>query len=268
MLQRLHLSLSRSNQRLPRCEAHPAVVQGTTYFPHDLPDALLPPTAPVFDQATALHTAVHLLDPEPPLVQPLVRHVLLPRQRLAAGFLRRQAELDLGPRAGHTAQVLQEPASRGPGRGGGSGTRLLMEAAAVGVTPKAAAAESIAAQDMFDRVVLGLAALTRRLFRRVLGADAAPCGPVMGTRGEAGAAAGPVAPGASSGARGATRGAASASETPRRGARAVRERAGAAPRARRAVSSAGRRTCIHCLAWPWTIPHKRPCTPWRAEVLR
>jgi hypothetical protein len=93
---------------------------------------------------------------------------------------------------------------------------------------------------MFDRVVLWLAALTRGLFRRVVGADEAPFRPVMGHRGEAGAAAGPVAKGADA-SSGATTVAASASETPSRWARAVRERAGASPRGRRAASRAGNR---------------------------
>ena len=51
--------------------------------------------------------------------------------------------------------------------------------------------ERIDQQDIFDRVVLFLAAITRRLCSRVLGADDAPFGAVMGKRGDAGAAAGP-----------------------------------------------------------------------------
>src|SRR2546426_12218730 len=84
-------------------------------------------------------------------------------------------------------------------------------------------------------------AITRGLFNRVLGADDPPFRAVMGKRGDAGAAAGPVATGVGS-SSGATMVAASASETPSRWARAVRERAGASPRARSAASSAGRRT--------------------------
>jgi hypothetical protein len=243
-------------------------VQGTTDCPHDIPDALLPQTDPVCDHATALHTAVHRLAPQPPRGPRLVRHGLLPRQLLAAGALRRSEELALGPRAGQTAQGLPEPAARGPGRGGGLGKRLILAAAAVGGAPQEERAQGLDAQDMFDRMVRLLAALTRRRCRRVWGADAPPCGAGRGTRGEAGAAAGPLATGAGACARGATRGAASAAETPSRCARAVRERAGAAPRARRAARRAGRRTGLHCWAWPGTIPQKRPCPPGRAEVWR
>src|SRR5262249_52856830 len=80
--------------------------------------------------------------------------------------------------------------------------------------------------------------------------------------------AGAVAPGSGSSSRGATTVAASASETPRRGARAVKERAGASLRLRSAARRAGRRTWIHWLALLCPIPNKHPCTTWSAEVLR
>jgi len=112
-----------------------------------------------------------------------------------------------------------------------------MSAAAIGVTEKEDEKQGIDEQDIFHRVVFFLAAITRGLFSRVLGADDAPFRPVMGKRGEASAGMGV---GFSS--SGATMVAASASETPSRWARAVRERAGASPRVRSAASSAGKRT--------------------------
>src|SRR5947208_13193532 len=90
-----HLSLSRLNHWLPRGQAHPEVVQGTAEFHHQITDTLLPQADPVFHDATALHTAVDMLDPQPTLVERLVRPLLLPRERLAAGFLRRHEDLDL-----------------------------------------------------------------------------------------------------------------------------------------------------------------------------
>jgi len=65
-----------------------------------------------------------------------------------------------------------------------------MDPAAVGVAQKEDDEERIDEQDIFDGVVLFLAAITGRLFRRVLGTNDPPFGPVMGTRGDAGAAAG------------------------------------------------------------------------------
>jgi hypothetical protein len=117
-----------------------------------------------------------------------------------------------------------------------------MDAAAVGVAQKEDREEGIDEQDIVDGVVLFLAALTCGLFSRVLGADDPPFGPVMGKRGDAGAGAGPVTTGADTSSRRATTVTASASETPKRCAKAVRERAGASPRVRSAASSTGGRT--------------------------
>ena len=112
-----------------------------------------------------------------------------------------------------------------------------MGTTAVGVAQKEDEEERIDEQDIFDRVVFFLAAITLGLFSRVLGADNALFRPVMGTRGASGATTG-----ADSSSRESTIEAASASETPSRCASAVRERAGASPRARRAVRRAGKRT--------------------------
>jgi hypothetical protein len=87
-----------------------------------------------------------------------------------------------------------------------------MDAAAVGLAQQEDQEEGIDQQDIFDRVVFFLAALTRGLLRRVLGADDAPLGAVMGKRGDAGA----VARGTGFSSSGVTTVAASASETPSR----------------------------------------------------
>src|SRR5215813_9819812 len=89
------LSLSRLNHWLPGCEAHPEVVQGTTDFHYDIAGALFPQAHPIFHNATALDTAVHMLAPQPPLVERLVGTVLFPRQLLAAGFLGRHEDRHL-----------------------------------------------------------------------------------------------------------------------------------------------------------------------------
>ena len=61
-----------------------------------------------------------------------------------------------------------------------------MDAAAVRVAQKEDGEEGIDQQDIFDRVVLFLAAITVRLFSRVLAADDPPFRPVMGKRGDTG----------------------------------------------------------------------------------
>src|SRR3989442_8828164 len=120
-----------------------------------------------------------------------------------------------------------------------------MDATSIGVTQKEDREQGIDQENIFYHMVLFLAAITVRLFNRVLGADDAPFGPVMGKRGDAGAAAGTATTGTASSASGATIVAVSASATPSRWARAVRERAGASPRARSAASSPGKSTRIH-----------------------
>ena len=59
-----------------------------------------------------------------------------------------------------------------------------MDAAATGVTEKEDREQGIDQQDIFYCMVFFLAALTRGLFSRVLGADNASFRPVMGKRGE------------------------------------------------------------------------------------
>jgi hypothetical protein len=57
-------------------------VQGATEFHHQITDTRLPQAEPVLHDAAALDTAVDMLDPQPPLVQRLVRHGRLPHERL------------------------------------------------------------------------------------------------------------------------------------------------------------------------------------------
>jgi hypothetical protein len=221
-------------------------MQGTAEFHHQITDPLLPQAAPVLHDAAAFDTTVDMLDAQPTLVQLLVRHVLLPRELLAAGLLGRHEDRHLGQREGQEAQILQQPTPSREWVGGGLSDAQIMDTAAVGVTEKKDDEQGIDQQDIFDGVVLFLPAITFRLFSRVLGADDPPFGAVMGKRGDAGGVAGPATPGiGSSSTSGVTTLAASAFETPMRCARAVRERAGASPRARSAASNAGKRRWIH-----------------------
>src|SRR5712692_1523816 len=192
--------------------------------------------------ATAFDTAVDMLNPQPTAVQRLIGPLLLHRELLATGLLRRHEDRHLRERERQETQILQEPAPRRQGIRRRVRNRLIVRAAAIGVAQEEDEEEGIDQQDIFDRVVSFLAAITRLLFNRVLGADDASFRPVMGTRGDAGATAGTATSGAAASSSGATRVAAAASATPSRWARADRERAGASPRARSAASSTGRRT--------------------------
>ena len=83
-------------------------MEGTADVHHDSADALFPEAEPVFDDATALHAPVDVLDPEPSTVQGLVTHVLLPCQLLATRFLGRHEDVHLGQRERQEAQILQQ----------------------------------------------------------------------------------------------------------------------------------------------------------------
>ena len=73
-------------------------MQRTADLHHQIADALLPQADPIFDDATALHTAVDMFDPEPTLVERLVGPLLLPRELLARGLLGRHEDLHLRQR--------------------------------------------------------------------------------------------------------------------------------------------------------------------------
>ena len=111
-------------------------MQGTAEFHHHIADTLLPQADPVFHDATALHTAVDVLDPQPPLVEYLVGPLLLQGQLLTAWLLRRHEHLHLRERERQEAQILQQPT---PGRewvGSGLSDAQIMDTAAVGVAQK------------------------------------------------------------------------------------------------------------------------------------
>src|SRR6266700_2599893 len=168
------MSLSRLNHRLPRGQAYPEVVQGTAEFHHQITDPLLPQADPVLHDATTLDAAVDMLDPEPPLSERLVGPLLLQGQLRTAWLLRRHEDRHLGERERQEAQILQLPT---PGRervGGGLRNAQIMGTAAVGGAQKEDEEERIDEQAIFDRVISLLAALTVRLFSRVLGADDPP----------------------------------------------------------------------------------------------
>ena len=53
------------------------MVQGTAELHHESTDTCFPQTDAVFDDATALDTAIDMLNAQPPLVERLVRVLLL-----------------------------------------------------------------------------------------------------------------------------------------------------------------------------------------------
>ena len=86
-------------------------MQGTTKFHDQIADARLPQEEPIFDAATALDTATDMVDPQPTLVELLVRHGLLPREFLP------QMEIN-----SHVLRVMAQVVGRAA-EGSGDGTR-------------------------------------------------------------------------------------------------------------------------------------------------
>ena len=81
-----------------------------------------------------------------------------------------------------------------------------MGAATIGVAQEENEEEGIDEQDIFHRMVFFLAAITRFLFNRLLGADDPSFRPVVGKRGTSGAAPGATTSGAAVSTSGATTG--------------------------------------------------------------
>src|SRR5215510_9538842 len=154
------LSLSRLNHGQPRVQAHPEIVQGTAQFHHEITDASLPQLAPVFDNAAALDTTIDMLDPQPPLVEYLVGPLLLQGQLRTAGLLRRHEDFDLREREGQEAQILQQPTPGWKWAGGGLRDAQIMDTATVGVTQKEDDEQGIDEQDVLERVIFFLPAIT------------------------------------------------------------------------------------------------------------
>src|SRR5499433_3803009 len=111
-------------------------MQGATELHHEITDALLPQADPVFHNTTPLDAAVHMLDPEPPLVEFLVGQVLPQGQLPTAGLLRRHEDRHLTEREGQEAQILQQPTPSRERVGGGFRNAQIMGTTAVRVAQK------------------------------------------------------------------------------------------------------------------------------------
>jgi hypothetical protein len=214
---------------------------GTANFHEPIADALLPQAAGVVDDAAALDAAVDGLDTHAPARDAPIRHCLRAREGPAPRLPRRHDEVDPVERNRQAAAILESSAACRQGVGGGLRHPLSGGAAGRGLTETEEREGCLDQQDVCDRVARFLAAITARLRNGSLGARAAPLGPLVPNRGEAGvetgaAAGGPDVLGSSS--VGTTSALASAAVTPRRCASAVTDRVGASPSAR----SVARRT--------------------------
>jgi hypothetical protein len=214
-------------------------MQRTADFHNEVANACLPQTAGIVDDATALDTAVDVLDAYTATRDTPIGSFLGTREGKASRLPGRHDDLDLVERKRQEAQILEQPTARGQGVWGGIGNALIVGTAGIGLTQQENGQRGVDQQHVFDCVALFLAAITARLLSRILGALDAPFGPIVSKRGEASAGA---APGGSDVVGDRTPAATLASATPMRWASSVTDRVGASPSARSVACSATNRT--------------------------
>jgi hypothetical protein len=202
-------------------------MQRTADFHDQITDARLPEAAGLMDNAAALDAAVDVLDADAPAGEAPIRRFLRTREVPPPRLPGRHDDLDVVERERQEAQILEQSAACGQGIRCGIGNPLIMGAPRIGGTEKEDRECRIDQQHVLYRVAFFLAAITARLLSRILGTPDAPLGTIMAKRGEAGASAGIGDPSI-----GTTRAAASASATPRRWAKAAKDRLGASPSVR------------------------------------
>ena len=211
-------------------------MQGTADVHDHIAPARLPQAVGVVDDAAALDAAVDVLEADAAACDPPLGRVLRPREGPAPGLFRGHDDFDLGERERQAAEILEQPAARGPGLGRRLCHPLVVRAAPVRVAQEEDRQHRMDQQHIVHGMACVLATRTARLLKRVLGALDAPFGPIRPNRGEGAAGGGAAAGGRAGGtgsAGGTTRVAAAAAVTPRRWANACTARQGASPRARR-----------------------------------
>src|SRR5215211_977578 len=160
-------------------------MQRTPDFHHHVAQASFPQANGLFEHAATLDTAGDMLDAHSASSDLPVPRFLGARQLLSAGLLRRLNDVHAIQRKRLKAQVLQQLTPRGQRIRRGIGDALVMDMARMRLAEEQNAHGLIDQQEVFQRVPLFLAAITRLLFSRVLGARDGPLGPVMTKRGTA-----------------------------------------------------------------------------------
>ncbi len=161
-------------------------MQRTADFHHRVANPGFPQPAGLLAQAAAYDAAVALFDAHaPPRHLPMARFPGS-RQRSSTWLLPRLHALHAVQRARLTAQVLHQLTPGRQGIGRGVGGALVLPTARMRVTPEQDTQGGIDQQDMFEPRPLLLAAITRLLFSRGVGARDGALGALMTTRGATG----------------------------------------------------------------------------------
>jgi hypothetical protein len=160
-------------QRTADCHYHGA----NAGFPHS--DRL-------FEHTAAFDAAVDMLDAyAPPSKLPIPRF-LCPRQLVPTRLLRGLEDGHAVQREGLKARILQQLMPRRQRRGCGIGEAFVMDTTRMRLAQEKDAQGAIDQEQGFQHVPLFLAAITRLLFSRVVGAREGSLGAVMTTRGATG----------------------------------------------------------------------------------
>ena len=204
---------------------------------HDqIADARLPQTIRIVDDATALHATVDVLNAHTTAGDAPIRAFLGAAQSPAPRLPGWHDELHVIECERQEAQILEQPAARGQRVRRRLGNALIVGATSIGITQQEDRERGIDQQHGFDRVALVLAAITARLFSRILRAPEAPFSAIVAKRGEAGGSVGVSGPSEGMIA------AASASAIPMRVANSAKDRLGASPSLRNVVCRTVNRT--------------------------
>jgi hypothetical protein len=211
-------------------------MQRTTDFHEHVANPSFPYPDGLFEHAAALDTAVDVFDTHAPPSKLSIPRFLGPRQLAPAGLLGGLEDVHAVQCEGLKAHILPQLTPRRQGIGRGIGDALVMDTARMRLTQEEKAHGPIDQQQVFPRVPLFLAALTRFLFSRIVGARDGSLGAIMTKRGATGgeAACTISAGGASSGGAG--------TATPRRACKAATLRKGASPKVRKVWRNTDSRT--------------------------
>ena len=211
-------------------------MQRTADFHYHVANTCLPHPDRFFEHAATFDAAVDMFDAHTPPSDLPIPRFLGSRQLFATWLLHRLNDLHAVQRERLKAHVLQQltPCRQWIWRG--VGDALVMHTARMSFTQEQDTQGSIDQQDVFEHMPLFLAAVTRFLFSRVVGARDGSLGAIMTKRGAMGGVAGRTAS-AGDGSSGRC-----GNSTPRRSHKAFTLRQGASPKARRVLRNTGSKT--------------------------
>jgi hypothetical protein len=159
-------------------------MQRTTDFHNEIAESHLPLAVGVMDDATALHTAVYVLNAYTLAGNALIGGFLCTGEGSPLRLLGWYDDLDLGDRKRQKAQSLAQSAADGNGVWGSLGHALVMGAPGISLSEKDHCQRGVDQPHVSCCMASFLAAITARLLSRILGAHDALFRPIVSRRGK------------------------------------------------------------------------------------